>query len=482
MSQLPDPRDERIAQLEAENAVLHEQVAALLARVGELEGPRAKDSHNSSKPPSSDGLGRGVRKNRSLRERSGKKPGGQAGHRGTTLRLVEAPDAVEVHRPAVCGHCAAPLGGAAAERVERRQVHDLPPVRLVVCEHRVETVRCPVCQATTSAAFPAGVNGPAQYGPRLRALATYLAQQQLLPYGRVRELLADVLGQAVSVGTLVSVVRRGAETLRATTTAIRAQLAGEAAQHHDETGARLVGRLHWLHVQSSRWRTHYTLHAQRGGAAITLVDQPEFGGVHVHDGWAAYRRLSGRHALCNVHHLRELTYLAEEQHQTWAADFKRLLQEMKAAVDHAQAAGQTRLPQAERRAWHARYEALLVTGVLATAAPASHPPGPTPRRRGRRKQTPARNLLDRLWLYQDQVLAFLDDFTVPFDNNQAERDLRMVKVQQKISGTFRSRAGADAFCVLRGYLSTLRKQGYALLAALEAAFTGHPLLPHGAPE
>jgi transposase len=296
MSQHADPRDERIAQLEAENTALHEQVAALVARVGELEGQRAKDSHNSSKPPSSDGLGRAVRTHRSLRERSGKKPGGQAGHRGTTLRLVEGPDTVETHRPAICGRCAAPLDGVAADRVERRQVHELPPVRLVVGEHRAETVRCPACQAVTTGAFPVGVNAPAQYGPRLRALAAYLTQQQFVPYGRVRELFSDLLGRALSVGTLVGVVRRGAQAVAATTHAIRAQLADEAVQHHDVTGVRVSGRLHWLHVQSSRWRTAYTLHAQRGGAAMTAVDQPTFRGVHLHDGWAAYRQLVGRRA------------------------------------------------------------------------------------------------------------------------------------------------------------------------------------------
>lgn len=481
MSQPLDPREQRISQLEAENATLREQLAAVLDRVRDLERRLAKDSRNSSKPPSSDGLGRAVRKNRSLRERSGKKAGGQPGHRGTTLRLVAQPDAVEVHRPAVCGQCAAPLAGVAAERVERRQVRDLPLVRLVVHEHRVETVRCPACQATTGPAFPPGVNAAAQYGPRLRALATYLSQQQLLPYGRVREVLADVLGQAVSAGTLVALVRRGADAVAAPTEQIRGQLTHERVQHHDETGARVAGRLHWLHVQSSARRTAYTLHAQRGGDAMLAVDQPDFAGVHVHDGWAAYRRLSGRHALCNVHHLRELTFLAEEEHQAWADELKQLLQEMKAAVAQARAGGRSSLPETVRSAFHARYVALVVAGVLSTAEPDAQPPGVSPRR-GRRKQSPARNLLDRLWAYQEQVLAFLDDFAVPFDNNQAERDLRMVKVQQKVSGTFRSLAGAQAFCGLRSYLSTLRKHGYALLDALETAFAGHPLLPQWVPE
>ena len=237
---------------------------------------------------------------------------------------------------------------------------------------------------------------------------------------------------------------------------------------------RRTGHLAWAHVASTARLTHYAIHPKRGGAATAAIGiLSNYSGVSVHDGWAAYRaNATCRHALCNIHHLRELTFLEEEYQQAWAGDLKRLLREMKAGVERARAAGASRLAAAARDGFIARYEAFLAAGLAANP-----PPPRRPRPRGRVKQTPAQNLLERLWLGREQVLAFLDDFAIPFDNNQAERDLRMLKVQQKVSGSFRSDSGADAFARIRGYLSTLRKQGHALLAALEPVFVGQPLYP-----
>jgi transposase len=461
-----------VRRLEAENVALREQVAALLARVQELEGQRAKDSHNSSKPPSSDGL---ARKTRSLRQRSGRRPGGQPGHRGSTLALVEAPDRVVVHRPAACAHCQAPLDGA-AERVERRQVRDLPPVRLEVTEHRAERVRCARCGRLAAAPFPAGVEAPAQYGPGVRALAVYLSQQQLVPFARVRAVLAEVVGCPLSAGTVVSLVRRCAAALEGAEAATKSALQAAPVLRVDETPVRVGGRWQYVHVCSTERLTHYGLHAQRGATATGAIGiLPGFGGTAVHDGWTPYWHYRAcHHALCNVHHLRELTWVAEHLQQPWAQALKDLLLEMRDAVARARAAGADRLDAGVRGRLVARYTALLVQGVAANPQP---PPPPGPPKRGRRKQSPARNLLDRLFRYQAEVLAFLDDFAVPFDNNQAERDLRMLKVQQKVSGTFRSEAGAAAFCRIRGVLSTLAKQGTALLAALLTLFADGSLPP-----
>jgi transposase len=237
---------------------------------------------------------------------------------------------------------------------------------------------------------------------------------------------------------------------------------------------RRTGHLAWAHVASTARLTHYAIHPKRGGAATAAIGiLSNYSGVSVHDGWAAYRaNATCRQALCTIHHLRELTFLEEEDQQAWAGDLKRLLREMKAGVERARAAGDSRLAAAARDGFIARYEAFLAAGLAANP-----PPPRRPRQRGRVKQTPAHNLLERLWLGREQVLAFLDDFAIPFDNNQAERDLRMLKVQQKVSGSFRSDSGADAFARIRGYLSTLRKQGHALLAALEAVFVGQPLYP-----
>jgi transposase len=461
----------RIAELEAENARQREQISTLLERVQELEARLAKDSHNSSKPPSSDGL---ARKTKSLRKKSGRKPGGQLGHRGETLRLVATPDAVVEHRPSVCASCQAPLDEAEVVLRERRQVRDLPAVRLVVTEHQALHVRCPRCQVVSVGTFPAEAPSRAQYGPRLRALVVYLVQQQFVPYGRVRELLADLVGASLSLGTLPAWVQQSAATLAPVEARLKVALRQAPVLHHDETGVRRAGRLAWAHVASTSRLTHYAVHAQRGSAATDEIGiLPTFTGVSVHDGWKPYHTYTRcRHALCNIHHLRELTFLEEQYQQTWARDLKRLLQEMQTAVQQARDAGRGTLPLVTRTTFVTRYQALLAVGHAANP-----PPAHRPRQRGRVKQTPARNLLERLWLGQTEVLAFLDDFRIPFDNNQAERDLRMLKVQQKVSGSFRSDWGAAAFARLRGYLSTLRKQGVALLAALEALFIGQPLYP-----
>jgi transposase len=465
--------EEENAVLRAENAQQREQIAVLVARVQEWEARLAKDSHNSGKPPSSDGL---ARKTKSLRRTSGKKRGGQIGHRGETLRLVATPDDVVEHRPAVCGACQKPLPDDAPELLrERRQVQELPPLRLVVCEHQAIHLRCPTCQAVTVGAFPAQTPSRAQYGPRLRALVVYLVEQQLVPYARVRELVADLFGAQLSLGTLVQWVQQGAVVLKPVEAQIKAALRRTPVLHSDETGVRQAGRLAWAHVACTARLTHFTVHPKRGSEATDAIGiLPDYRGVSIHDGWKPYRANTAcRHALCNIHHLRELTFVEEQYQQGWAKELKHLLLEMKAAAAQARSQGHPHLPATAYAALVARYDALLASGLAANPPPERH----GPRRRGRSKQTPIRNLLERLWLGRQEVLAFLNDLAIPFDNNQAERDLRMLKVQQKISGCFRSDTGADAFGRIRGYLSTLSKQGVLLLAALESVFVGQPLYP-----
>lgn len=463
----------RIAELEAENATLRERVELLAAQVQELQARLAKDSRNSGKPPSSDGLGR---KTKSLRKKSGKKPGGQLGHRGQTLRLVAMPDEVVEHRPPACAYCRAPLDAAPVVVRERRQVQELPPLRLLVHEHQALHVRCPACGEVSAGTFPTEVPSRAQYGPRMRALAVYLMQAQFVPFGRTQQLLADLFGVQLARGSLVGWVQQAARTLVPVETAVTAALQQAPVLHNDETGVRRGGRLAWAHVASTARLTHYAIHPKRGAEATNAIGiLPHFHGVSVHDGWASYRAYANcRHALCNVHHLRELTFVEEEYHQAWAGDLKGLLREMRTAAEQARAQGQCQVPPVQRDPLRARYRDLLAAGLAANPPPATHR---RPGQRGRLAQSPARNLLERLALGQEQVLAFLDDLAIPFDNNQAERDLRGLKIQQKVSGCFRSDAGAEAFARLRGYLATLRKQGQALLAALETVFASQPLYP-----
>lgn len=475
--------EEEISALRAENTVLRaqvselpvlrEQVSVLLARVQELEAQRAKDSRNSSKPPSSDGL---RRKTKSLRKPSGKKAGGQLGHPGQTLRLVGVPEVVEEHRPLACAHCQASLDDAPVVLRERRQVHELPPLRLLVHEHQAVHVRCPACQTVTVGTFPAAVPSRVQYGPRLGALAVYLVEGQFIPFGRAQQLLTDLLAVRLGRGSVVSWVQQAAQTLQPVDAALKAALVRAPVLHNDETGVRRAGQLAWAHVASTARLTHYAIHTRRGAEATDVIGiLPAFHGVSVHDGWGGYRAYPAcRHALCNVHHLRELTFVEEEYQQAWAGEMKALLREMRAVANHARTQGLPQVPTPERDPLLARYREILAAGLAANPPPAARR---RPGQRGRLAQSPARNLLGRLLLHQDEVLAFLDDLSIPFENNQAERDLRGLKVQQKVSGCFRSDAGADAFACLRGYLATLRKQGHALLAALDTVFTGHPLYP-----
>ncbi|HEV2405926.1 MAG TPA: IS66 family transposase, partial [Ktedonobacterales bacterium] len=338
-------------------------------------------------------------------------------------------------------------------------------------------VHCLPCQTVSVGVFPAAALSRAQYGPRLRALVVYLVEQQLVPYGRVRAVVADLFGAALSLGTLVTWFQQAAATLAPVDAAIKTALSRAPGLHSDETGVRQAGHLAWAHVACTDRLTHYAVHAKRGTQATDAIGiLPTYTGVSVHDGWKPYQANTAcRHALCNIHHLRELTFVEEQYQQGWAKDLKHLLLEMKGTVEQARTQGSDRLPAVARDALVARYNALMGVGLAAN--PAHPPPEGDRRRRGRRKQSPVRNLLERLWLGCAQVLAFLDDFTIPFDNNQAERDLRMLKVQQKVSGAFRSHSGADAFAHIRAYLSSLSKQGVALLAALESVFAGQPLYP-----
>jgi transposase len=295
-----------------------------------------------------------------------------------------------------------------------------------------------------------------------------------VPYARTRDLLNDLTGAQLSVGTLVEWVQQSAAALKPVEDALKQALRRAPVLQSDETGVRRSGRLAWAHVASTARLTHDAIHAKRGREATDAIGiLPGYRGVSVHDGWKPYQaQTSCRHALCNIHHLRELTLVEEQYDQPWAKQLKEVLLAMRTATEQARTQGRTHLPAPQRRVLVAQYARILAQGHAANPPPKSRP-----KQRGRLKQSPARNLLERLWLGQEQVLAFLDDLTIPFDNNQAERDLRLLKTQQKISGCFRSDTGAEAFARLRSVLSTWRKQGMAMLDALRTLFIGAPLYP-----
>lgn len=473
-SLLSDDRDAFFAlvlALQEQVALLQAQIAALTARVQELEALVNKDSHNSSKPPSSDGLARKPAPV-SLRKKSGKRPGGQPGRHGCTLEPVADPRYVIVHAPQTCSHCGGSLDGTPVATEERRQVFDLPPLALEATEHRVQTLRC-ACGCQTRAEFPEGVTQRAQYGPRIKALAVYLQDYQLLPYQRTSQLLLDLFGASISPFSVQLARRTCAELLAPVTETIKEALIGSPVVHFDETGMRVEGRLHWLHSAGTETLTYYTCHPNRGRAGSDAGGiLPVYRGTALHDGWCSYETYCCAHGLCNAHHLRELTGL-QEQGQAWAADFATLLLDIHDAVAEAKQQGRSRLPALVECRFEARYDRLLATGYAANPPPENPPRD----KRGRPKQTPARNLLRRLDHKRAQVLAFMYDFTVPFTNNLAERDLRMVKVKQKVSGGFRNSQAASDFCHIRGYISTMAKQGQNLFNAIRSVFNGNPVQP-----
>jgi len=460
-----------VEQLLANQATLEQQVTGLTARVVELEARLNQDSHNSHKPPASDGPAKRPRP-RSVRQRSGKKSGGQAGHPGVTRTLVDDPDVVVRHTPSVCAGCGASLAIAPEVQRERRQVIEIPKPRPEVTEHQTVQKACPVCQTVTVGEFPPEVTQPVQYGPRTKAAAVYLQTYQLLSYERTVEALSDLFGVSPSEGTLATTQKSAFTHLEPVAQAIQEALRQADVAHVDETGIRVADRTEWVHVMSTTALTFYAHHAKRGREAFEAIGLLiGFSGRRVHDAWGPYLNLAGLYALCNAHLLRELIGLHEETGQAWAQKLITLLLRMKAAVADAHAAGQTTLPPKQCAGYEAAY-----TRYLNEAVRANPPPKPTGQR-GRPKQTPARNLLDRLETHRAAILAFLHDFRVPFDNNQAERDLRMLKVKHKVSGCFRSPEGADDFCRIRGYISTLRKQGYSILDGLTSVFAGQPYLP-----
>ena len=438
-------------------------VQRLQARIEELEGRLRKDSHNSSKPPSSDGLGK---KNKSLRQPSGRKPGGQFGHGGSTLKRVAHPDVIVEHPLAKrCNRCGAGLGAQAEGLMTvRRQVFDLIKPVLQVTEHRGYELHC-TCGQHHSSDFPSDVVAPVQYGPVVKSTLVYLTQQQLLPMERTVQLFEDLYGIKLSAGTVQASIGQAAQRLTAAYERITQALSVAPVVHFDETGQRVGGKLHWLHTAATPELTWYGAHDKRGRIAMDAAGiLPVFQGVAVHDGWSSYREYDCTHALCNAHHLRELIYLEETTQQPWT---RKMIEFLRAAKKEADAARDAARAPSGHRLAHLRRQ----YGAILSEGERDNPPSTQrPRRRGRIKQSPAVNLLIRLRQYKTDVLRFLADLRVPFDNNQAERDIRMPKLKQKTSGCFRTIAGAENFAIIRSYLSTLRKQGRNVFHALTSVF------------
>ena len=443
------------------------QVEQLIARVAELEARLGMNSANSSKPPSSDGY---IKPNpKSLRAKSGRKPGGQKGHEGTNLRQVSEPDEVEVHSPNRCA-CGCGLDDVPVDHVERRQVFELPERLLRVTEHRIVCKKCPQCGRMTHAVAPPEASGSVQYGPRFRALLVYLRDFQMLPYKRLTELCRDVLGAGVCKRTVETAQKQMYDALAPFEEAVRARLLVEGVLHTDETGMRVGGKLQWFHSLSTADFTLYQAHPKRGGEAIEANGIiPAFKGVLVHDCWGPYFRYGGKHALCGAHLLRELFGVCENEGHRWAHEMSALLEIMSKTTAARDAAPLS----PELVEWFERtYDVILARGKYELA-----PPEKTPGKRGRAKQSKSANLHERMVTHREAVLRFLHDPVVPFTNNLAERDIRMVKLRQKTSGCERTFAGAQIFARIRSYISTSLKQGQYLFQNITDAVADNPWIP-----
>jgi transposase len=485
MTSPPDISPDQLEQMDKESLLaiiiaLQKQLAEQAALIQELRDQLAKNSRNSGKPPSSDGLKKP--RNRSLRRKTGRRSGGQKGHEGHTLEMVAQPDHIERHYATRCPNCAIDLSDVVSEGYEKRQVFDIPPMRIRVTEHQAESKQCPHCRQRVKGTFPTNVTQPVQYGPRLKAQTVYLNNYQLLPLARTCELLGDFYGHTPSEALVLAGNETLVNNIEPTLDTIHHRLIAADVVHFDESGMRVEGQLNWLHVAGTGLLTYYDVHPKRGKEGMSAIGiLPQLRGRAVHDHWRSYFTFNNcRHALCNVHHLRELQFIVDQYEQTWAENMAGLLLDIKAEVEAAQA--QKMSLSADRLThFEKQYDALIEQGLAANPLPANLPA----KKRGRKKQSPPKNLLDRLRGHKGEVLAFMYDFRVPFDNNLAERDVRMVKVKQKISGAFRTRTGAETFCAIRSYISTVRKHGVNVIDAIYDAFVGSPFMPlaiEGQPE
>lgn len=474
------PKEEEIntayeAGKEAVVKLFQDTFGVLAERIQKLEDQIAKNSRNSGKPPSSDGFDKPAPC--SLRKRRRRRSGGQAGHAGHKLEMVKKPDHIEMHKVHKCVHCQQSLKGQRVERSEKRQVFELPKVQMQVTEHQAQVKCCPGCGKETRAEFPNGVTQAVQYGVEAKAQMVYLNQEQHIPLKRTCDVFEEFYGHRPAEGTIYAAGAEAAQKVLVTNEVIKEHLTlHEAVIGNDETGMRIDGKLYWLHTTCTPLLTYYAYHSKRGKVAMDAINiLPRYKGRVVHDDLPSYFQYNFGHALCNAHHLRVLLFLQERYPQKWIEPLITLLLKIKQKVEMAQKEGQPRLSKRQETVFSTQYDQLIQQGLRA------NPTSPTTDRRvgqrGRLKQRPARNLLLRLKEHKAAVLAFMFDFKVPFDNNQSERDLRMMKVKQKIAGCFRSEEGAEIFCQIRTYLSTTRKNGLMALHALRLAFMGTPYLP-----
>jgi transposase len=450
-------------------------VERLEERIKELEARLNMDSTNSSKPPSTDNKLTKVKKPSSFNSK--KKRGAQAGHKGKNLKIVAIPDKIELLLPTNCSYCNNLLKSEDSLKYEKRQLFDLPTIKMQVTEYQAHTIECKKCHTVNKAEFPENINATTQYGDNLKSFISYLNSYQMLPYERITETIQDLTSHKMSVGTIYNFLNIHYDKLETFETTLKQSLLKEEVLHSDETGINIKAKLHWIHVTSSSVMTYYMLHQKRGRVAMDDMNViPLYQGILVHDHWTPYNKYTNcSHSYCNAHILRELNGITEKENVLWSEDMHRLLINMNIAVHKAKDSNKKALTRAQIQKFTLNYEK-----IIKSAKSYYPPPNETLQKtRGRPKHEKGKNLLDRLSKYQIEHLRFVNDFKVPFTNNLAERDLRMIKVKEKISGSFASFKGGEIFCRIRSYISTLKKNNISVLQGLSDALAGNAYVPVG---
>ena len=461
---------QQITALEDGMSILKLENQKLNDRITELEVRLNKNSGNSSKPPSSDGY----KKMQNSREKTGKPTGGQWGHEGKTLEKVQNPDEiVEYKTPDTCD-CGQNLDGVESIK-KTRQEFDIPKPQIRVTEHVTYETVCPKCGKVHKTDFPESIPQPTQYGENMQTLMNYLTQYQLIPLERAAEAVQDITGQAISEGTLVNTAYKFYEKLEVPVEKIKQNIIDSDVAHFDETGMRSEGKTKWMHVASTEKLTYYAVHEKRGEkAARDIGILPNFKGTAVHDHWKPYYRFSDcTHAECNSHHLRSLKDIVENYHQDWAKEMAGLLIEINRRVEALKASGADKMPASEIKIWHQRYHNIIDAGIVEDTQKSPQ----VLNKKGKLTKSKPLQLLLKLQQYDIETLAFMYDFDIPFTNNLAERDLRMQKLRQKISGCFRGKDGSNVFCRIRSYISTANKNGIDAMDAIARAVKGQPFVP-----
>jgi|TARA_Y100000031_G_C8213301_1_gene382075 transposase len=449
--------------LKKENAALKSENAALRSKVVVLEARLNKNSKNSSMPPSSDGWKKPKPNPKSLRKKSGRSPGAQFTHPGKTLRQIETPDKIETISLNACSHCSCTLENVVASSVEKRQAFEISEPSFHVTEYQAEKKTCPDCGSKSRPQFPEGIDSPVQYAAGVKGLISYLQNYQLLPFARISEFFEDIFGLPISEGTIANTAAVAYENLQEYEGKVEALLVKSPTLHVDESSVKVEEKKQWVHSASTGDLTHYSIHEKRGKVAMEAAGiLTDYNGILIHDFWNPYFKFDCTHAMCNAHLLRELAAVCENTKQSWADQMSDFLRE----ANHKNKLGEALKPD-ELQAYASKYKEILQGGYVEITNDGTETD----------PLLKSKNLLHRFVLHEDDILRFIHEPGVSFDNNQAERDIRMIKVKQKISGRFRSVSGAKQFVRIRGYVSTVRKHGKLVLGALQNVFEKNPFIP-----